>query len=564
MLLTVALAGLAALSGPALQAGGLDPIFPPERLARVVVPDGSALLDSRLGSSVAELIREQGDADGLDRLAGAVRLATGAEPEAVLRQLVGGELAIGVYDGRGRGARARTRRVLGVSRTTDADDLRRMLDAFVALVGSGKDTSVERRDHAGHTIATLDGKLSLCAADGLFLLATDERLVRDALDLAEGVELSGEPGEGAPLLEFEFDTGLLRSRDARALAPPAGTPARRYANPLANLLFAGVGAGEGRVSGALVERDGQVVLTTQLPASLGEAPAAYAPPDDAPADVPVSAETVAVLFARRDLADWWRHRETLLGEELQPRLAKFDQTLGLLFMGSSPAEDVFAGLTPELALVVDRLDFAAQGPVPDVRMPGACLVARLRDPPRFRTGMQVAFQTLIGIVNTERSKEGDAPFLLETAEHEGVSMRCARLVSDEHAGGMAAGGGGRGAERALSPTLAIMDDVLFLGTSEEQVRRLLSAWRTGRSLEFRGNTELHIDAAVLTRLVLDNRGPLVAKTMLDDGLDPDAAGRRIDGLLAVLDRLGPLELLLEDRPDGARLALRIDPPADPP
>jgi hypothetical protein len=563
MLTIVALAALLLPCAGVQATGGLTGVFPDGRKASLVVPDGTALLDSRLGTALGDLVLQQGDADGLARLAGAVRLATGAEPAAVLRRIVGAELELGVYEGRGRGARPRSRRLLGVARSADADDLRRLCDAVVALVEAGDGSRVERARHAERAVAIIDGNLALCAADGLLLFATDEHLLREALDRVGQVGPPAPRGGEATLLHFELDTALLRAQDARAITPPIGR-ARRYANPLVNLLFAGLGEREGLIAGALHEREGRILLTTRLPAAPDGVPAAYDPPIDGTVEVPVDPETAAVLFVRRDLAEWWRRRETLLDESLQPQLAKFDQTLGLLFMGGSPAEDVFAGLAPELALVVDRLDFAAADAIPDVRMPGACLVARMRDPAQYATGMQVAFQSLIGIANTERGKDGKPPFLLETAEHEGHTLRCARLVPDALAGGMAGASGSADAERALSPTLAFTEDLLLLGTSEEQVRRLLSAWGAGRRARFEGNTELRLHPDVLARLVRDNRGPLVAKSMLDDGLDPAQAGQRIDAILDLLGHLGPTAILLADEGAGALLDLRIDAPAEQP
>ncbi len=549
------LALLVLLPGAA-RAGELAAALPEGRLASLRVPSGRALFDSGPVQRALDRLRQAGALAELEQGRAALRAATGSDPAEWLETLLGGEIQAAVYEGRAsrlapEGAAGR-RLLLAAARLRDADAGQRALDAALAVLDGDAANDVRRNRYRDVPFARINRELVVACHGDVLLLGNDDDLLALALDrLLDGAA----PAEAAPagegLLAFRFDPEVLRPKDWKPAAGEARRAlGRRIANPLGNLLFGGLLAGDGPVSGWLDAESDGLELHLALPPAPADAPVAWFPPGAPGFAVPVSSETVAVLAVRRDLADWWRQRETLMSEESQPQLAKTDETLSLLFMGGSPAEDVFAALEEELALVVDRQTFAGVA-VPDVKLPAACLVARLKDPESFGPSMAVAFQTLMGFINTERAQERRQPFLLDAVEHAGATVRAARLLPGRD-------GQRPGTEANASPAVAVRGDWLLVGTSLEQVLRLLTALEQGALRPVDGaHLALQLDGARALRLAHDNRDVLLAQSILEDGLAAVDASRHIDDLLALLGEVAHLDLSVTPRADSLELALRV-------
>ncbi len=557
----------------------LSGLLPEGALACVHVPSGLAVWDCPAGRSARALAEESGLVRELAPLRGALRLATGADPESLLRFLLGGEVAVALYAGppsRLAAGESGPRAVVALSRTEDAEGLQRTLGALLALASNEHD--VRHLLHKDLPYARVDRKLFVAAHEGVLIAGNNDELLTEALERVRQAATAAtvgaraspaaanvpssvkEPPTGsATLATFSFDTALLQASTLRGVRQPGRKLlGRRLANPLANLLFGGLTLAEGRVDGALTSNDNSLTLQALLPPPPADAAAAWFPPGVDSMVVPTTPQTIAVVSARRDLADWWRQREVLMSEDSQPALAKADENIAVLFAGLSPAEDVFAAVAPELALVVDRQLFADASLVPEVRLPGFCLVGRLVAASEFSDSVSVAFQSMVSIVNMDRARDGRAPFVLEVEEHEGVPMRLARLAPRRTDGPAALG-----TDPNWSPAAAIVDDWLLIGSSAEQVRRLISSIHGGAPVERDGTFGFDIDMPTAIELARENRAGFVAQRMLEDGADPDEAGSDIDKLLQLLSVLTKLRADVRQIEDGLQLELTLGfaPPA---
>jgi hypothetical protein len=386
----------------------------------------------------------------------------------------------------------------------------------------------------------------------VLFLATTTELLQSAIDRRldnAAIELPMPEPDG--LLAFRLEPALFQERDARPVVKPAREVlGRRIANPLGNLLFGGLLTAEGPISGALDADAASLSLRVALPPVPADAPAAWFPPGEPGFGVPADEQTVAVLALRRDVADWWRHRETLLAEDGQAQLAKADETISVLFMGASPAEDIFAALKPELALVVDRQLFAGAA-APAVKLPAACLVARARDPATLGPQLQVAFQSFVTFLNTDRAKDHRAPFLIDAVEHEGVSIRTARLLPGAH-------GEAPGMEANASPAIALVDDWVLVGTALEQVQRLVTAVHSGALRAVSGGPFCaQLDVTRGLQIARDDRDALIAKSVVEGGLELGAASARLDAALAALGELGSVDLSVLPAADRLAVTLHV-------
>ncbi len=612
MLITLLAALLMLLSAAPTSAqdrGAHDAVLPKGSIVRLSIPDGTALWSTPLGASLQALLDGNEDIDGLRAF---LHAATGLESDDMATMLLGGTVHVGVYRGPksrlGGDAADGQRRVLVATTSSDekalAQALERGLDALDTL---GVDVSYG--DYRGLEYARLDDENVLARLGDRLFFASHDELLADALDLAldaavtggktrgrrkgkSAVKASDETVDGG-LASFSFRVGspLNRRGTVKGIGEIAGRMGNRLSSPLLSVLLDDAAdelSAGGRIVGTLEhDRAGdQMIVQARL---------VPAPPDeddeatDSSADdgarriearapvaftVPVDDQTLGVLHVQRDLADWWRHREERMPPEIQTRLARFDSTMSMLFSGQSLADDVFGQLGTSLAVVFDRQTFEDEDAAPDIRMPAACLVSTLDDPQRFAPMLQGAFQTFIGLINADRGQEGEAPFLIETERVDGGLFVSARLMDGMFAAGPMndATDPGMGMDGAapysanLSPAMAVIGDRLLLGTSVEQVRRLMSALATQGSAaasesEVFGELGLSVDARILERALRDNRKALIAQNVIEKGNDPMQAAAEIDGLVAIVQRLRSVDVQLFHDAEGlrARLGLALDP-----
>jgi hypothetical protein len=162
----------------------------------------------------------------------------------------------------------------------------------------------------------------------------------------------------------------------------------------------------------------------------------------------------------------------------------------------------------------------------------------------------VAFQSLMGFLNADRAQKRQSPFLIDSVDCEGVTVRAARLLQRE--------GEEPGTDANASPAVAVVDDWLLVGTSLEQVRRLVGALHGGALRQVGGGPfSLQVDGAGLLALARDDRDVLVAQHILEEGLSAEAAGRKVDDLLALLGDVQSLDLSVTRATDGLSVLLRL-------
>ncbi len=521
-------------------------------LASAQIASGRELWDSPLGRPIRAALEAEED---VRKLRAGFQLATRVPLERALDALLGGPLDIEVHvaqQSRSRlqdGERSDPHVILR-ARTERGEDTRKLLDSTLAMVQQHE--RVRRATFRGVDYARIGDDVLCCVVGDTLLLSSHDDLLAAAIDaLLDGD--AGPPQRHAPGVHFRAQ------RPDGALATD-GSSARE---PLANLLFAGlidIASGAQSLDAHLTWTDEELVLDALIDTDAEPAVSPYAPLATTATSIPTTSHTLGIFFARRDLAEWWRRRETLMSMDVQKQLAKFDADMTTLFSGQDLAEDVFARLGDAWALVVGRQDFALADRAPDVRLPGFCLVARIREGEEaaLKATMRVAFQSVLGFVNADRGEKGLAPFLVDADVHDGVPVYAARLLPDLGRTGVAPGS----LEFNFTPSLALVDDWLLLGSSAEQVKRLVSSIGSDDVEALSSNTTLDVDVSRSLALAHENRSALVAQTVLEKGLDVVAAAQEIDMLFDLAGLLDRLRVDVTPGSEGLALRLTLDAAAN--
>lgn len=528
---------LAFLMSPAaaLDDWPLAGISPDGRLGWIVVPEGAALA-ADLPAPLLNAIELPGKAG---TLVAAWRQSAAQDPLALL--LAGPwELSLYQTEGHRLAGKGTRRQVLLVTAPSDRPQTETALEDLVTRFGEGGQATTRGR-YRGVPYQRLGRDLVTCWLGDALLVATSDDLVADAVDRALDPARSSNATQAPTRVELALALEAVQSEDLRGLRP-SRKRVTRDALPVWDLLVGPLASaldGEGWCKGSVQHGSGAVELLLELPPLSAEHEQLLHTGSAANAlSVPVTSQTLGIVAARRDLADAWRRREELAAEQLQPRLAKLDGEAGMLFSGRDLAEDVLARFEPEFALVLDGEALEPGAPAPALRLPGACLVLRLRpDAMAFAPLLSVAFQGALGRVNANRAEEGLAPFLITASEHRGVLLQSARLLPGEGSGD-GSDDNPYSVEFNLTPSLAVVQDRVLLGTSLTQTRRLVDALLDGSLVSHPSDLVLDLDGAALARTLGEARLPLAGRLVLAEGLDAGMALARVDRQLAELTALG--------------------------
>ncbi|HMC11678.1 MAG TPA: hypothetical protein VKH44_10325, partial [Pirellulaceae bacterium] len=257
------------------------------------------------------------------------------------------------------------------------------------------------------------------------------------------------------------------------------------------------------------------------------------------------------LSTYRDLASLWRHAPDLFDEQVNAKMAEAESGLATFFGGRNFRDEILGNLQPGLQLVVARQQFPQAGITPAIKLPAAAVVLRMKKPAETTRVFKVTFQSLIGFLNIVGGMKGLPPLDLNS-EKTGAALVVATeyLPPDKiEARDEAA------IHFNASPTAVFIGDRLILSSARSLALELSEQVQRESAAPEGVNTSLLVDAKVTHAALTDNRGPLIARNMLDRGHDRAAAEREIDGLLRALAGVDQSSVQLTA--DGQRLQLSV-------
>ena len=235
------------------------------------------------------------------------------------------------------------------------------------------------------------------------------------------------------------------------------------------------------------------------------------------------------------------------------QLAKADSDLSTIFSGMDFGEDVLGALQPGVQIVVTENTFD-EDYLPDVKLPAFALIGKLKEPEKIRRKLRIAFQSVIGFANINLGMQGQPQLDLETEKIGSTTISAAQYFYDDQT------------EEGLllfnfSPTIAFQGPYLIVSSNRDLAVELGQFAEQNRDLDAksmtRTNTRMNIDAGELSRILSENREPLIANNMLEEGHSRNEAEDEIDILLGIVKLLKDAELDFQVEPDEMRLITQI-------
>ncbi len=455
-------------------------------------------------------------------------------------------------------------------RGEDPAFLRATLEVLLAKVaqqfGVAEEKLREPHDEIrGVDVWYLGDDLAIGVSGNLLLASNDEGRLRDMLDLGAAAE-----GEDESLASDERFVRARGSPDSltwawidlvaiEAATPEGGDDLRAMAsNPAVHFLFGPAIASLGSASEMALEvelgteRLEVSVTGTGIQGGPAQQHVLYAA-DAAVPPMPKATENdggAALLY--RDLAGLFRERTELFPAEVLPKFSEAIANFSYVFGGADLTDEILPALSPWLGLVVRDAQFGA-GALPDVKLPGAAVIARITNPEKIGERLVAGFQSLIGFMNIDGAQKARQPMVLDVELCEGVKISSARFVAPPE-------GQGIDMRYNLEPACAVVGDAFVLGTHVSLVRSIVGQLQRGEVSEGkRGREKLSLSGPALARVVHDNAEALVMNSVLNEGKTMEVARMEIDGLEKLAAMIAKLDLATERSSENElHLSVSID------
>lgn len=467
----------------------------------------------------------------------------GVKWQAALADLIGG----GIYVG----AAPQYESVLLIVRSRDAALLGKMNQALIDLAqldaaNRGKESPVKSRSHGNVEVWSFGKGEHHALLDDLLVVSNRADGVEAAIDRFQNPDRSGL----ADVPEFQQarsrvadgQTGWAMARLALVREVPKIEKAltSKSNNPVAELLLAGLIEAFRAAPFALGSLDvsaDAIRLKFEAPlerSAISETRSWYfSAPSEGAAPIPLHiAGRIASLTAYRDVAGMWQHRDELFDEITAARLGKADTDLGLFFAGRDFETEVLGELGPRWQVVVAQQEFAADRPVPTIKVPAVAVILEMKHPKEFGTTALVTYQKLVGIYNIAGGQAGKPPLLLTTNSHRGVTVSEAVFppVADEPRENAAI-------HHNFCPSFAQTGNRFIIGSTSGIVRQVIDSLAEGAAASaVTDNVRVEIDAEQIADALSANRELLISQNMLEQGRDRAEAEKQI-GLVLDLVRL---------------------------
>lgn len=469
--------------------------------------------------------------------------------------------------GIGLGFSPGTKEAVLVARGGNADEVSRdlafILDAIERRIGAPGLLDRPGRHWEGADIWTL-GEMSVARRGELLVVGNGVGPIEEVLELAadpSGRGLLDREGFEELRTTASSDATLWVWIDMAGIAPFADTGFRELRTAdrkpaVQGLLGAQVGAAlSARALSVGLSLEHAETVELEIRAFEGSAAAALVPLARTGC-IPAACEgpDLASALVYRDYARFLTLRQELFAPEALPSFAEALTNAALFFGGQDLGEEVLAGLSPWIRVVVRSPRFES-GRVPEAPLPAAAAVACLEDE---RDGEQwvAAFQTVVSILNVDQTQKGKKSLHLALEREGEVSLSVARYstpASSEEVD----------LRYNLEPSLAVVGRHLVIGTHSslvhDLVRRLAEATPTDSSL---AAETLEIEASGWRSLLDANFELLVARKVLEEGLELEVARGKLEPLRQLLRTLEGMRAVLSSSTPGSpvlRVELRLAP-----
>ncbi len=447
--------------------------------------------------------------------------------------------------------------------------------ANLATLGSGKPAPLTKSEYRGATLVAAGptAAYAILENEQLLILGNPRAQVEAAIDrlrdggasLADDAEfqqaqqLNANPRAAWAVVRWERFRDLPQS----AAALDAGRKNPGVESLLGGVLEAARQAPFFTLQASIA--DNRLQLRAQAPFDPAQLPEErewfFAPAKEASASPAL--QPPGVIFSAtsyRDFSGMWLRRDDLFDEGVLAKLTQADSQLALFFSGRDFGSQVLGELQPQTRLVVARQTFAADAPIPAIKLPAFALVLELKNPDQFSPVLLAAYQTIIGITNVDGVQKGRPQLLQQVEQHEGTTLYHARYLAPP-GGSEETGETGGDMLYNFRPACATVGKHFIVASTGELAKALLQELKQPAASRLTAdNTHGLLSLEQLAAVLTDNQQALITQNMLEKGNTRAAADAEVGLLLSLLKQLGQAELRLTPHAKSLELSASIGLP----
>jgi hypothetical protein len=435
-------------------------------------------------------------------------------------------------------------------RSRDAGLLAKLNSTLAELIEAdakmhGRPSPIKSKEYQGFTGWNFGGDEAHVILDDVLLITNKPDVLKSAIDryrdpamsnLAASAEFAqARSKQSAEAIGWSWLNLAVVRQDANIQK----TLNKRSDNPVVELLLAGLIDAVKQapyVTSSLDYENGSLRLRSELPRQASATGASrtwfFASPGSETALTPPG--TIGTFTMFRDLAGLWLARDELFDEAIVAKFAQADTQLGLFFSGRDFGPEVLGELDAPVQLIVARQDYAADKPVPALKLPAFGLLFKLKHADDFAPELLMTYQKTIGIVNITGGQQGKPQLLLSTEEYQGTTISKSSYLHDSKVAKDKAP-----VQYNFSPACARIGDHFVFGSTAGIVRQVVDALKQGQSAAaLKDNTTFTVEAAPLAAILADNKELLITQNMLGRG---HSRGEAETAVQTVLDALGQLD-----------------------
>jgi hypothetical protein len=253
----------------------------------------------------------------------------------------------------------------------------------------------------------------------------------------------------------------------------------------------------------------------------------------------------------RDFADWYKHREYLLQEQIMPEFDKFESGLANLLPGRDFGSDVLPLLGKRLTFVAAPQDYSHLNGEPGVKLPGMAIIVELAKPEEGAAVLQLFYQTIAAILNLQAGQEGRQPWVVASESYRDVQVSFAKYLEKPQ-------GKELGIVANFLPSSACVGNYFVLSSSLPLCKQLIDATKDGDATR----SEIKPPETMLTEVKFDslaaalksNADFFVAR-LAQEGRSTSEAQAEFAASLDLLQRFDSLRAATEISPNAYTLRI---------
>ena len=468
--------------------------------------------------------------------------------------LLGGQLALALYPKAGS-PQPEPLLILRASEAAGLEKMRLRLMPFVALAGD----KIQRKEEAGGLETfQLEDKLFVALKQNWMVASPRRELALRAVGLLNGQKdgvLAFEP-PFAKLREqmgtsHFVQVGVNLEALRTAINARMNVPAQ-FDNGAASLLFQAVAelATRSPYFGATLDVDDKgFSLVTGLaggPKSLAPEHQWYFsdPKTGGTAPLPAVPGLIGGIGLYSDFSAWYRNREKLLVERVQPEFDKFESGIKTLLPGRDFADDILPALGRTITLVAAHQTYThLGGGEPAMKLPGFGLVFDLAKPQEGGDLFQLLFQTIATLTNFGAAESGNQPWVMVAESYKDISISLMRHLKKP-------AGKQLPVVYNFMPCAARVGNRFVLTSSPSLCKQLVDAFqKPAPAAPINKNLNIELFPTELALLAERNLDLLTARAV-QSGKDAESSKRGIEGILKLMRTIETIKLystVKEDR-----------------